>query len=855
MAATLIQRYDRTVLQRPLLTLVVVGALLVIAMLGLRHTEFDASADSLVLEGDKDLTYAREIGRLYQSQEFLMVTYQPSTPLYDDDTLARLHKLRDALLTVEGIDAVNSILDVPLLYSPKVSVTDLTGSLPTIESPNIDKRLVANEFAQSPIYKDLLVNQDHTVTVLQLNLRRDAHYFQLLQEREQLRLERREGVLSPEDATRLKAVETQFADYSLVVGARQQRLVSDVRALLDNYRSDATMFLGGVPMIAVDMINFVKGDLAVFGGAILFFIVVIMWIIFRAARWIVTPLLICSVSAASLLGLFGWLDWRLTVISSNLVAILLIVNLAILIHLIVRYRELQCSFPERSQRQLLLETVALMFKPCFYTTLTTLVAFASLVASGIRPVIDFGWMMCIGVGVALLLSFVLLPPILLLMGRRADAPSAGSSAPMTIRFAVMADHHGRAIAWLTLLALVVSVVGISQLKVENRFIDYFHEDTEIYRGMVTIDRELGGTIPLDVIIDASHEQLVLAGLVEGEVAPVTEAVANDDSASVDDEFDELFGDDFADEGDAFASDGDKHVGNVWFTVAGMRKITEVHDYLDALPETGKVLSLATLYEIMGDIMGNVDDIQLSLVHNKMPEAVQDALVTPFYNAEQHQARISLRIKEGSETLQRDKLLKKIHHDIVTQFDLEPEQVHLTGMLVLYNNMLQSLFRSQILTLAAVFVAITLMFLMLFRSLKLALIGVAPNMLVALLVLGGMGLLGIPLDMMTITIAAIGIGIGVDNNIHYIHRFKREFSDDGDYIAAMYRSHGSIGKAVFYTSTIIVIGFSVLVLSNFTPSIYFGLLTSFAMFAALMGALLLLPRLLIWFKPFGPDSRG
>jgi len=199
------------------------------------------------------------------------------------------------------------------------------------------------------------------------------------------------------------------------------------------------------------------------------------------------------------------------------------------------------------------------------------------------------------------------------------------------------------------------------------------------------------------------------------------------------------------------------------------------------------------------------------------------------------------------------LLEQIHDHLTNEMGFAEEEVHLTGLLVMYNNMLQSLFKSQILTLGTVFVAILIMFLFLFRSLKFALVALAPNLLAAGAVLGSMGLIGIPLDIMTITIAAITVGIGVDHAIHYVHRFRKEFPVDRDYIATMYRCHGSIGKAMYYTSVIIIFGFSILALSNFNPSIYFGLLTAGAMLASLLGSMLLLPRLIILVKPMGEAS--
>ena len=277
----------------------------------------------------------------------------------------------------------------------------------------------------------------------------------------------------------------------------------------------------------------------------------------------------------------------------------------------------------------------------------------------------------------------------------------------------------------------------------------------------------------------------------------------------------------------------------------------MHDHIDSLSETGKVLSLATLYKVAGDLLGGgIDDIQLTLAYRSLPPVIKDVMVDPYLHSDTDEARITVRVKETSRTLNRAQLLEDLHSFMQNEMGYTEDRYRFTGMLVLYNNMLQSLFVSQILTLGMVFLAITAMLVVLFQSFKLAFIGIVPNLMAALLVLGGMGWAGVPLDMMTITIAAISIGIGVDNTIHYVHRFKKEFQADSNYVATMYRCHGSIGRAMYYTSITIIFGFSILALSNFKPSIYFGLLTGVAMLSALLGSLLLLPKLLLLFKPLG-----
>ena len=819
------------ILSRPWLILFLLAAITALAGFYAQNYKVDASADALVLEGDEDLAFFREVSKRYAAEEFFIVAYQPKTYLFADETLEDLSQLVRDLEAIDGVSTVMSILDVPLLYSPRVSIGSLIAGVKTLRDEGVDRDLVAEEFRHSPIYKQLLSSTDAKTTALQVGLVRDQTYNRLLDERDRLRVLNAAGDLSKADTDSLILAEQVFKDYTVQSAERQRQLVESVRAVLNQHRAAATaIFLGGVPMIASDMVSFVKSDLQVFGIGILLFVIVVLTIIFRSLRWVFLPLLVCVLTNIFMLGLLGFLDWRMTVISSNFIALLLIITLAIAVHLVVRYRELQLLRPQATQHELALATVTAMLRPCLYTGLTTIVAFMSLVISGIRPVIDFGWMMTIGVLVALLTTFIVVP-VGMILGRaprpEVKKQSSSDESVFTLRFARITENHGGKILAAAAFILLFSISGVMQLKVENRFIDYFDEATEIYRGMELVDSELGGTIPLELVVYPAAEQ----------------AIDDDDSFDeFDSEFDDEFGDEFGESSSEISP---------WFTIAGLNELDRIHQYIDSLTETGKVLSLATVYQLAQDLLGGgLDDIQLALAYRNLPAEIKDVMVTPYLYDETNEARITVRVKETSRTLNRAELLADLDRFMQEDMGYSEERYRFTGMLVLYNNLLQSLFVSQILTLGLVFVAITAMLVVLFQSFNLALIGIVPNLMAALLVLGGMGWAGVPLDMMTITIAAISIGIGVDNTIHYVHRFKREFQHDGDYIATMYRCHSSIGRAMYYTSITIIFGFSILALSNFKPSIYFGLLTGVAMLSALLGSLLLLPKLLLLFKPLG-----
>ncbi|MBE9540117.1 MAG: MMPL family transporter [Proteobacteria bacterium] len=857
--------YDRLVLKRPGLSLFLMLVFICAFATQLGKIKLDASADSLLLQGDPSLEFYREVSREYSSEDFLLITWQPQVGLLAPESLQPMGRMADELRLLPGVSSVVTVLDVPLLSSPPVTLGDITSgdSLPTLADPNTDRTLALRELTSSPIYAELLASRDAQVTAVQINLERNEQYNALLYQREDLRKQRDAQGLSSEEAKTLAEVEAAYKAGTALALEQQGALVDSVRKIATNYAQYADLFVGGLPMITADMVSFVRSDLNLFGGAILGIMVLVLAIIFRRVRWVVIPLTTCIGTIVVMLGILGALDWRMTVISSNFVAVLLIISLALAIHLIVRYRELHAQSPDGDLHERVLVTVKSMAIPCVFTGVTTIVAFMSLVVSGIQPVIDFGWMMTVGIVVALLLAFIIVPCMMLVWPVGRPFKHLGEHQPLTVHFARATDHHGGLILLVSSVLLLITIYGISRLEVENRFIDYFHESTEIYRGMELLDAKLGGTIPLDIVIAAPDFDAPLPGLALPDSGTVPLPVAEDDPFAEDDDFaDDSFADDglsdeWGDEGfgEGFSSGSqDSFKPSYWFSLEGMRELDAAHSYIDSLPETGKVLSLSTIFTVVKDLMGeDIGGVELALVEKSLPDSIKSMMVDPYFSKTREEARITVRVKETSKELRRDEFLKKTRAYLVDDLGFAPERVQFTGMLVLYNNVLQSLFRSQILTLGVVFLAILVMFVVLFRSFWLALIALAPNLLAAGLVLGVMGLVGIPLDIMTITIAAIVLGIGVDNCIHYVHRYLKEFPLDRDYKATMYRCHRSIGRALYYTTVTVVIGFSMLTLSNFNPSIYFGLLTVLAMAAAVIGALMLLPQLIIAFKPLGPEG--
>ena len=821
----LLETYDRLVLRRPVVALSVVA--IVVAFFAYHAPDFrlDASADSLVLENDEALKYYRSIRARYGSDDYLIVTYTPHGDLFSDASLDRLRELRDRLRQIAHVDSVVSILDAPLVESPPVSLFKVNEGLPTLEQPTTDRKLAEQELRRSPLYANRLLSPDGTTTAIQVNLRRDETYQRLRLERDRLREKRLEEGLIPPESDRLSEVAAEFDRYSQQLIGEEAELIRQVRRVIDDYRGTATLHLGGVPMIVADMMDFIRHDLATFGLAVLGILALMLAVVFRRPRWILLPLLTAAAVGIATVGFLGMVGWQVTVVSSNFLALLLIFSLSLTIHLIVRYRELHQLQPDASQRELVSPTLRSKAAPCLFTVLTTMVAFGSLVVSGVRPVIDFGWIMVFAMAASMLLAFSLFPATLMLLEPGSPRQGRDIIGVITGLFARMVERHGGKILLLSGVVVVLSGFGVSRLTVENRFIDYFHSSTEIFRGMKLIDEKLGGTTPLDVVIDA----------------PVAELTRDQDWV------DPLYADDTAEGGITATS--------YWFNTPMLEEVAAMHRYLDELPETGKVLSLHTAMQVLDALDDDnvLDDFFLSILHKRLPEDVRAQMIDPYLSADGNQLRFAIRVYESDIGLNRKLLLDKIRTHLGQERGQWGEKVQLSGMVVLYNNLLQSLFGSQVQTLGVVFLAIALTFALVFRSVTVAAIAIVPNLAAAALVLGLMGGLGIPLDVMTITIAAITVGIAVDDTIHYVHRYHDEWRRDGDYGAAVWRAHGSIGRAMYYTTMAITVGFVVMVLSEFIPTVYFGIFTAFAMICALLANMTVLPVLLRTFRPYGPST--
>ena len=823
MPNNILNSFASIISQKPIVVLAIGLILLLISAFNIPNFKLEASSDSLVLENDDDLRYYREISNEYSTSDFLVVLFTPEKPLFSIESIENVRTLSDRFEELDGVSDVLSYLDAPLLFSPKRSMSELADNLKTIEEEGVDLNLAKQEFQDSPLYTELLVSKDGETTALQLNLIESEEYDAAIQKRYQLRQKKVEGG-EENIEEQINEVNSLISTLNNQEAKDRDKLIAEVREILRDSSEFGSLYLGGTAMIASDMMSFVKSDLNYFGVGVFIIFILTLGVVFRRLRWVVLPLSCSAVVGLFVVGFLGLVDWRVTVVSSNFIALLLIISISLSIHIIVRYQEIAGREQSLNQNELVSLTIQEMFRPCLYTALTTMVAFASLSISDIKPVIEFGKMMVMGILFAFIFTFTVLPSIMSLINKLSSDSEKDFSKGLTLHFASYTSKNGKVVVALSSLLLIVSLIGITKLTVENRFIDYFKESTEIYQGMELLDLKLGGTAPLDIVLEAPQDYV-------------------QESSEFDDDFEDDFG------FDETSSNG------YWWNIINIKRLEAVHDYVDSLPEVGKVLSVASGIKVAEELKDGepISELDLALVKNLLPEDIKETLLSSYISEDENQVRISSRVLETSKTLKRNDLLNEIENTLENEFGFKKGEYRLTGLAVLYNNMLQSLFSSQIGTLGVVFVVIMIMFVVLFRSLYLAVIGMIPNLLAASVVLGTMGWMKVPLDIMTITVAAISVGMAVDNTIHYIHRFKLEFRKTSNYEVSMKNSHNTIGRAMFYTSTTIIIGFLVLVTSSFNPTVYFGLFVSLAMFMALMGALTLLPQLLMILKPLGKEE--
>ena len=755
----------------------------------------DASSETLLIEGDPDLKYLQEITERYGSKEFLVLTYTPTDSMVSDTSINNLLSLKYKIQSLDWVHSVITLLDIPLLNSSDAPLQERLENFKTLKDEDIDRERGFNEILSSPVFRNFVISEDGKTSGIIVNIKKNDLI---------------------EDIENKSKQEIEL--YKDQIKKQNHKNILEIRGVIKSYKNVGKIHLGGIPMIADDMMTFIKSDIIVFGLGVLLFIISTLWFVFRKLIWIIVPISSCFFSVVIMTGILGLLNWKVTVISSNFIALMLILTMAMNIHMSTRFLQLRENHQDITISELIILTTGKMFWPILYTVLTTIIAFLSLIFSEIKPIIDFGWMMTLGLITSFIITFTLLPTLISFVPVENISLKEYKNSKITYFFSKISQNYKKLIFITTGLIIILSLVGISRLEVENSFINYFSKKTEIYKGMKLIDEKLGGTTPLEVILKF----------------PKKKEVNNDD-------------DEFENWGDEENKDDEKY----WFTKDKVDKIASVHNYLDSLPQVGKVLSFSSIIDVATILNNNkpLGTLEMGVLYSKIPLSIKTEIIDPYISIKDNEARINLRIIDSQENLRRNDLITKINYDLKNKLGLKENEFKLAGVLILFNNLLQSLFKSQILTLGLVMIGIFGMFLILFKNIKLSLIGVVPNFIAAFFILGIIGLLGIPLDMMTITIAAITIGIAVDNSIHYIYRFKEEFNNLNDYCKTIEICHSTVGKAILNTSITIVFGFSILVLSKFIPTIYFGIFTGLAMLLAMISVLTLLPALILLIKPF------
>jgi len=788
--------YQNTILKNPKIIFILLLLSLVIFGYNSKNFRLDASSETLLIEGDPDLEYLKEVTKRYGSKEFLVLTYTPNEGMVSDSSINNLLSLKYKIQSLNWVHSVITLLDVPLLNNSDAPLIERLNNFKTLKDEEVDRERGFKEILKSPVFRNFVISEDGKTTGIIVNLKKNKSL-----------------------ENQLNKSNEEIEKHRDQIKKQNHKNILEIRDVIQSYENIGKIHLGGIPMIADDMMTFIKSDIIVFGLGVLLFIILTLWFVFKKLIWIIVPISSCFFSVIIMMGLLGLLGWKVTVISSNFIALMLILTMAMNIHMSTRFLQLRKNNHSKTNLEILSLTTSKMFWPILYTVLTTIIAFLSLIFSEIKPIIDFGWMMTLGLITSFIITFTLLPTLLNFVSVEAIEIKTKQESKFTSFLGNFSINYKKFIFTLSIIIVGLSFFGISKLKVENSFINYFSKKTEIYKGMKLIDEKLGGTTPLEIILKF----------------PEPKRDENDEEDGFDD----------------WEEQDKKGDQKYWFTRDKIDAIKNVHDYLDNLPQIGKVLSFSSIIEVAKQLNNDkpLGTLEMGVLYTKIPESIKTEIIDPYISIEDNEARISLRIIDSQENLRRNDLIKKINYDLENELGIKPDRFKLAGVLILFNNLLQSLFKSQILTLGLVMVGIFSMFVILFKNIKLSLIGVIPNFLAAFFILGIIGLIGIPLDMMTITIAAITIGIAVDNSIHYIYRFKEEFSSTRNYIETIKTCHSTVGVAILNTSITIIFGFSILILSKFIPTIYFGIFTGIAMLLAMISVLTLLPSLILHIKPF------
>ncbi len=774
-------------------TLIIISLIIFLSFF-IKNFRIDASSDSLVAQNDKDFQFYNYYQKIFPTKNTLIIAIESNKQI-DKKVLKNIEKISKEIVRLPEVETVFNINKAPILFLNEISLIELSNNnFETILNSNYEINNILEEFSNSPIYSNQIINSKKNITSLLILLKKN----QKIED-----LKKNKTLYIDNDTYYIKKTE---------IDNDRNILINNIREILKTNKKEYNYYLGGVEMISSDVISFVKSDIIFFSFLVLLLVLIILFIIFRKLKWVFVIITSSLISVYLAIGIISFFNIEITAVSANFIPLMFILSISMKIHIVNNYLLIENNIEK---------TINSMFWPCFYTFLTTVVAFLSLVISDIKPIIDFGIIMIISLIVIILTAFTILP--LLISFFSIDNNKNPMNLAIINNFFYYAQHYTKYVIIINILMFIISIIGIFNLNVENSFIKYFKSNTEIYKGMKLIDSELGGTTPIDIVLKFKNEK-----------------VNNNSNNQIIDEEETEF------EDDIFTDDLFSNNENIWFTEDKILTIKKIHKFLENRKEIGKVNSIYTLINIANMINKNdLSTFELSVLYSEIPNNYKSDLIFPYLNIEEDMVKISARVRD-SEDIKRADLIEDINGYISNNFQ-NLEYFKINGLLVLYNNMLSSLFSTQIKSLGFVLLSIFIMFIILFKSIKLSIVGIIPNIFASTFILGLIGLLKIPLDIMTITIAAITIGIAVDNTIHYLYRYKKNTLNEENYLNAIQTSHLTVGKAVLTTSIAISLGFLVLCISNFVPTIIFGLFTSLAMIFAMIGVLLTLPSILKYLR--------
>ena len=750
----MIQSFFQKLINYKYTTLFILFLLFGFSFNGLNNFRFDASSETLVLDSDTEYQTYYEINNEFGSAEYVILAIK-SKKVFSNEGLIQLKALQEEFLALEAVSDVVSILDAPIFEQPKVSLIKSADNDKYLLIDELDLEKAKLELSTSPIFNELVISKDGEVTAMQINL-------------------------------------YNLDDYS--------QAIKEMRSII-NSNQFFEMYLAGPAMIVVDTIDFIKADVITFGSLTVIIFFLLLGLFFRDL-WTVSVIIInAGLVMFSTMGILGLFDWPISIVSSNFLALLLITSIAISVHILVKIQE----GIDRGLKNA--ESFSKIIAPCFYAALTTAVGFLSLILSDIKPVIDFGKMMAIGVGLNFLVSFIFIPSVLAIKNISSNRNT--NFVPFFYNNIYLKGRKFIGNFYLPILLICFPVFFYlsSNLKVENKFIDYFNEDTEIYQGMSLIDNKLGGTTPLEIVLKLPEEEF------------------------------------FIDEDDLFYSEGSETV-TYWWREKNMNVLDDVQEGLTKFDALGKALSLVNGVQLAERLNnGNkIGDVELAFVKNSLIESERAKdLLSDFISEDQRSARITIRTIDSFDGINRNQLFQDIDSFLSEELADKDIQYKISGLAVLYNNLLQSLYSSQIKTISLVFAAIFLMLIILFRSFLNALfIIVVPAFSVGV-VFSLMSIMSIPLDIMTITIASISVGMSVDYSIHFAWRYlqERKKSKENSEKETIY----STGRAILITGWTIIVGFLIFMFSNFNPTVLFGIFSALAILVSMAMSFRFLPILL------------